>query len=362
MNEKIEINASWELYYDPSNELAYVQIRIFNSIDKVIWSSPEYNEIGFFNDNWSVDINELNISYINYTNTIYIKLISYYRIIGTPHDNIGYLKTVQVEIMKRTPFCQLIGFKDKIKFSENLTFNVEFFDPLLENNSYLSDQLVLFSISSNHSIIYQNNFTTNQFGTFQISISSPIHLILGENNLIFELKDNKIYNDTIYLYELFVERNPVLVDVITFEENLKKNENLTITLFYYYFRNNDLEPLRREDIELKILNDQDLAYASIYKTDSSGVLSIMISQDSFNVDGDNMNLRLDLIFNGTDSLKNKTFSLHLIISNTEINNGVHINFLLIFAISIPLSLISISLLYKFKKNKNKLLTEITIRY
>ncbi|MFW9864901.1 MAG: hypothetical protein ACFFEN_02295 [Candidatus Thorarchaeota archaeon] len=362
MDEKVRISASWELGYDPLSESAYVQIEIFNFIGKKIWNSSEYHMIGQFMGNWDVPIDELNNSYFNYSNTFFIKFSYYYNELGGNDGAVFYLKEIQIEVIKRIPVFQLIGFKNRIKFGERLTFNVEFFDPMVENNSHLINQHVLFRISSNYSLIFHSNFTTNELGNYEISISSPMQLSIGENHLEFELIDNEIYNNTIFSYELFVERNIIRIDVITFEETLDRNENLTITLFYYFFRNNTLIPLINQFITLEILDHQDLAYASTYKTDTSGILSINLPQNSFNFNKDVEELKLDLIFNGTDLLENLTFSLNLVLCNPVSSNKINSNLLVFFSIMILISLISLTFFYKFKKNKTKLLADITIRY
>ena len=63
IDEDIKINASWELSYDINNENSYVQVQIFNGSDIKIWISPEYDEIGFFEKNWTVNLQQLNIDF-----------------------------------------------------------------------------------------------------------------------------------------------------------------------------------------------------------------------------------------------------------------------------------------------------------
>ncbi|MFW9772596.1 MAG: hypothetical protein ACFFEO_10615, partial [Candidatus Thorarchaeota archaeon] len=220
VNENIEVNASWELDYNPINEECYIQIRIFDSSGALIWNSSKYNGIGQFTQSWSINITQLSIPFLNYSNILYIKFFSYYSSIGGS-EYTSFLETIQIEIIKRIPLCQLIGFKDHIENGENFIFQAKFIDHLFENNSYLKNQLIIFTVVSNYSIIHEKNYTTNQFGTIEIHLSSISHLNLGLNTLVFVLKNNIVYNTSKFVYQIYVEKNSVLVDVVSFDAHLK---------------------------------------------------------------------------------------------------------------------------------------------
>ena len=359
-NEIITIDAFWALNYNPLSEEAYIQVRISDEFDTVIWNSSKYYNIGNFTENWSISINSLNLTLKNYTHYLYIKFVSVYHQSGTIISDL--LETIQVKIRKRIPLCQLIGFKDHINYGESLIFQARFFDNLIENDSFLNNQLIIFLIRSNNSIIFQSNFTTNYLGIIDISISSGYHLNLGVNKLIFILVNNNVYNDSQFQYEVFLEKNPVFIDIINFKEDLGKQEDLKIKLFYYYFFNNSKNPLKNQTIDLIILNDQGTTYTQVYNTDPFGVLSIAVPYELLPSNNDSKELKLNIIFNGSLYLENKTLSLNLNINTHEVESVIQLNIILFVSISAMILLISLVILFKFKRVKKKILPEIIIRY
>ncbi len=361
-DETIKINASWTLDYNPINEEAYIQVRISDDFDTVVWNSSKYDEIGNFSKNWSVNINFLNLTLKNYTNYLYIKFVSGYHQIGTMDIISNLLETIQVKIRKRIPFCQLIGFKDQINYGDSLIFQARFFDDLVENNTFLNNQLISFLIESNNSTIFQSNFTTNYLGRIDIFISSIDHLNLGVNNLIFELEKNIVYNDSKFQYEVLLEKNPILIDVISFKEDLGNEEDLIMELFYYSFFNNTVTPLKNQEIELVILDNKNIVYSQVYTTDLLGILSVAVPYEFIHSNKNIKTLKLNLIFNGSLYLENRTLSLNLNINIQEVENVIQLNFVLFISILVIISLISLTTLFKFKNGEKKLLPDITIRY
>ena len=220
-NEIVKINASWQLDYNPINEEAYIQVKLTDEFDTILWNSSKYDGIGNYTENWSIYINQLNLTLNNYTQNLYLKFLSVYHQIGTMDIISNLLETIQIKIVKRISSCELIGFKDQITYGESLSFQARFFDNLIENNTFLNNQLIIFRICSNNTIIFQSNFTTNNLGIIDILISSIDHLDLGVNNLVLKLCNNNVFNDSIFQYEVFVEKNPVLIDIINFQEDLE---------------------------------------------------------------------------------------------------------------------------------------------
>lgn len=361
-NEVVKINASWELDYNPINEEAYIQVKLTDKFDSTLWNSSKYDGIGNYIKNWSIYINQLKLTLNNYTQSLYLKFLSVYHQIGTMDIISNLLETIQIKIIKRIPSCELIGFKDQITYGESFSFQARFFDNLIENNTFLNNQLIIFRISSNNTIMYQSNFTTNNLGIIDILISSIDHLELGVNDLILKLSNNTVFNDSIFQYEVFVEKNPVLIDVISFKEDLESWEDLIIELFYYYFFNNTLCPLKNQYIKLVILSEKNITYTQIYNTDKDGILSLTISHDLLSVNKEIKELKLDLIFNGTLYLENKTISLNLNINFNAPENGFQLNLVPFITVPAIIALISLIILVKFKKTRKKILPDITIRY
>lgn len=209
IDEDIKINASWELNYNINNEIAYVQIQIYDNFDNLIWNSSEYNQIGSYEKNWTLGIEQLNIDFTNYSNIILIKFFSFYFQIDTTNTVSTFLKTVKVRIVKRNLLCSLEGYRDHIEFGEDLIFKAKFYDESLENNLYLYNKTIMFMISFNNLMIHQHNYTTNNSGVISVSISSSAHLKVGKNFLIFSVSNHKIFNDSKFTYELVVDKTPI---------------------------------------------------------------------------------------------------------------------------------------------------------
>lgn len=361
MNEEIKVNASWQLNYDPINEKAYVQIRMYDSLtNKIVWNSSKYNVIGSFTENWSINILHLNMTMTNNTSIVFIKFFSYHWQIGIGGDN-SFLETIEVKIVKRIPLCRVTGLKERLNFGENLTLSVTFYDAIIENNTFFSNQLVWLMISSNNSKLYQHNFTTNQFGTIEIIIYSQYHLNYGVNSLQFSILNNLVYNNSIFQYQIFLEKNRVFTDLVLFKDILNRHEDLEIKLFYYFF-NNSLKPLKNESIKLVIYNNQDVIFSKIYSTDEFGILFITISLELFNFSIERNELKLILKYDGSHFLENKSVILGLNINPSTLKNGMSSNVLVFIPFLIIFSLILFFLWYKYRRVQTKMLTEIIFKY
>ena len=360
-NEEIRINASWELDYNPFNEYGYIQIHLYDSLDNLVWNSSEYDEIGQFTEEWIINITNLKIMFLNYSNIVFIRFFHYIWDGEGPIQPIPR-ETKEIIIFKRIPLCELLGFRDRIKYGEDLTFKAKFYDEFIENNSFLNNQSILFMISVNNSIIFQYNFTTNHLGIIEICISSVVHLNMGLNKFTFNFLQNKVYNDSIFQYEILLDKNPVFIDIINYNEHLAKKEDLVIQLKYYYFFNGWLIPLNNQCIELEILWNQSLIFTQIFNTDISGVLLVNIPHELLNFTGEIGDLKLNFVYNGTIYLENKTISLNININSSKAKSTLNSNVIIFTAISITSLIISLPLLYRFKKERKKMLTEITIRY
>ncbi len=76
-DENIEIVASWELLYNPVYENCFVQIKIFNSLNNLIWNSSKFYDRNICEKNFNLKISKLNISNNNLYDSYYI-YIDYY--------------------------------------------------------------------------------------------------------------------------------------------------------------------------------------------------------------------------------------------------------------------------------------------
>jgi len=362
-NENININASWELIYDLGHEISYFQVQIFDIFDNILWNSSEHHEIGYSEKNWTINIEYLNISFLNYTNTLFIKLYHFYidqNGAGGPVD--AFRGIVIVNVLKRNVMCQLIGFKNILKYGDYNFFTAKFYST--DNGSYLVNETFHFEIISNKKIFYQNNFTTNESGEISFNISTISHLNLGENNLIFNIRNDVIYNNATFSYEIFVEKLAIFVEILRFDNNLEDDHLITIKLYFYFF-NQSIKPLENQILKTIFYNNLTLEYEDEFKTNQSGFVDIEISTNNFRFKENEKKFYVDIIFNGTKYLENKTITLNFKIQNF-LSQGV---FNLFFTTNIFLFSILIILFTSIcmkvnirKRTKFKLLRDLTFRF
>ena len=359
-NEIIELNATWELDYNPFTENGYIQINIYDSLDTLIWNSSKYYEIGLFTEHWSINTSDLRTTFLNYSNNIIIVIYFYYWYGELEHPDPK--DSEEITIIKRIPLCQLIGFKERLNYGEELAFTAKFCDNTIENGSLLMHQIVSFMISFNNSIFFKDNYTTNQLGIIEMTLKSIVHLNIGLNVLIFNIMQNNIYNNTIFQYEILVEKNPVFINILNIEHLKVKEEDLVIQLYCYYFFNDSMTPLNNQSIKVEISYNQSLIFSKIYNTNVTGFLSITISQTILSFTSEFEDILLILEYNGNSFLQSNTTSLILSIDDSKGRSSQNLNVYLIVTFSILSIVIPLPLLYRLKKERKKMLTEVIIKY
>lgn len=362
-NEKININASWELIYNPSHEISHFQVQIFDIFDNILWNSSEYHEIGYSEKNWTINIEFLNISFSNYTNTLFIKLYHFYKDENAAGGSVNAFRGILiVNVLKRNVMCQLIGFKSVLKYGDYNFFTAKFYST--DNNSYLVNETFHFEIISNKKILYQNNFTTNESGEISFNISTISHLNLGENNIIFSIRNNMVYNNATFSYEIFVEKLAIFVEILRFDNNLENDHLIKIKLYFYFF-NQSIKPLKNQILKTIIYNDLILEYEDEFKTNQSGFVDIEISPNNFRFKENEKKFYIDIVFRGTKYLENKTITLNFKIQNF-LSQGVFNLFFTsnIFLFSILIILFT-SICMKVnirKRTKFKLIRDLTFKF
>jgi len=364
-DESIKINASWELNYNNNNEFAYIQIQITNLFDQFVWNSSKYNQIGTYEKNWTVSIENLNLDVINGSHLLYIKLFVFYCHKDTGSTMYNCLETIEVKVIKRNISCELIEYKDLIKIGEDISLVAKFYDQRSDFNRYLINQTVQFKTSYNDLIIHQCNYTTNISGIISIQLISVLHLKLGRNFLTFSIVDNDLYNNSDFVYEIYVEKNEPIIDVQFFNNNLKESEDLEIKLYCYYYLNQLKNPIASHKLLIKIFDNKSLTFINEYKTNKFGVLEFSVSQDCFNYNQKSHDFIIIIFLNESLYLDNKTFILNLDLYQENYSNSLSALQIRIFSFISVLIIILILLSYLIinKKSKSeKLLTELIIRY
>ncbi|MFX1420204.1 MAG: hypothetical protein ACFE9N_14915, partial [Promethearchaeota archaeon] len=360
INEDIKINASWELYYSTINEIAYIQIHILDIFDQIIWNSSKYNQIGIFIKNWTINTENLNLDFTNSSYILFIKFYLFYFQIDTSNTISTYLESLEIKIMKRNIVCELLGYNEYLKLGENLSMIAKFYDLTNEINHPLNNQTIQFMIAFNNLIIHQQNYTTNMSGAILIHLSSINHCNLGQNFLIFSVSNNQVYNDSKFIYEIFIEKNDLIIDIIKFNNNLEDSEDLEIRLYCYYYFNQSVKPLADHNLLIKIFDNNTLTFMNENKTDEFGFITILISQNSFVSNLACQEFTICIIFNGTSFLDNKTLILSLSLKDDFLETIYSFQMKFFSFISVLLIvLILLSYVIINKKGKNeKLLAEL----
>jgi len=363
-HEKIKINASWELYYDSDFEISYIRIQIIDIFDELLWNSAKYSSTGIIERNWTVNIQALNITYSNFSDVLFIKIYNYYENTEIPGEIGNSIKeTLTVNLIKKNITCQLSGFKNNLILGDSNSFSAHFSST--ETGISLINETFRLLTTFNEEIFFQTNLTTNESGEVGFNISTISHLNLGRNEVKFSMKNNVLYNDTTFTYEIYVNKIPVSIDIASFENNLEKSNLIKIQLYYYYSFNQSEKPLENENVSLLFYTNSILEYESNLRTSQSGFLNITIFPNNIIFKTTVKSIYITVIFNGTGQLENKTLSFNLNIENFSYEG---ISFLFfstnigLFSIIILLMLFIGLKAYYLQRSKFKLIKDLTFKF
>jgi hypothetical protein len=333
-----------------------------NIFDKILWNSSNYYAIGISQKNWTINIQFLNLTLANYSCKIYLKMFNYYKNFNTNEVVATYREIIAINITKREVDCELTNFKSDLIYGESNLFNAQFYS---ENSSfYLENETLQCLIRNNDDVIYQTDFTTDKEGMLSFNISTVKHLGLGRNNVSFIIKNNSHYWDTTFSYEVYVKKIPVYVEIINFVNNTEEGSLIKIQLFYFYF-NLSKKPLENENLKIIVYSSSTLEYEEMLQTNQTGYVLINILPSIFNFKESDKVLYVDVVFNGTIYIENRTISLSFQIHNYQFHrNNSSFYFVNVCLLSILTSLFtSIGLkVYKYKKAGYKLIKDITFKF
>ena len=219
-DETIQINASWELDYDPPL-YAYTSIIIFNGTYEMIWESPRYDIADNYSESWLVDIKSLGLTYENNSNTLYIRFHLY----KSPSSS-SWLETIEISIVKRNVSCELIGFENYVEYGGDLNVKTKFFNNTLHSGYYVDNQEVFFELLlQNFTAIFSNSYFTNDTGEFIILISNIRNLSKGINYLQFTITNNQFFQSEVFQFEIYFEVRPVTILDSEKDEKEKKDDS-----------------------------------------------------------------------------------------------------------------------------------------
>ncbi len=201
-NDIINMSAVWELNYDPALMNCYIQFNIYDNHEVLIWNSTKYHQTG--EGNWSIIIQNLNLSFSNNAASICVKYIINWIDFSSGISEETIIELIERDIFKRNVYCKLIDFKGKIFCGTNLDFKAQFLEVTTNSSLVITNQTINFEVFFEKEKIYYENLSTDLFGIIKVFISSD-YLNIGEYYLIFLLKTNKVYS------ECFIEQTLIVV-------------------------------------------------------------------------------------------------------------------------------------------------------
>ena len=281
------------------------------------------------------------------------------------HDVVTtYKEIITINITKREVDCELNNFKSNLVYGESNLFKAKFYSG---NTSFcLENETLQCLIRNNGEIIYQTNFTTDNDGILSFNISTVRHLGLGRNDVLFIIKNNSHYLDITFSYELYVKRITVYVEITNFVNNAEEGSMIEIQLFYYYFTTST-KPLENENLKIIVYSNSNLEYEEMLKTNQTGFVNINILPSIFNFKEGNKIFYVDVnvIFNGTSYLENRTMSLSFQIQNFQYHNNYssfyYVNICLLSILASLFTSVGLKV-YKYKKAGFKLIKDITFKF
>ncbi len=99
-DEVIHINASWDLDYDPLEEISFTKVIILNGAE-MIWNTSKNSDLGFFSKNWDFELNRWNYTLIGTSVILKICLFWYYEYILTGMSFTNTLLSKDITIRSR---------------------------------------------------------------------------------------------------------------------------------------------------------------------------------------------------------------------------------------------------------------------
>ena len=355
INDNIHINSSWELNYNPNNEISYIQIRICDVHNNIIWNSSKYYDIGIQEDNWKINIQDLGLSPFTYPHTLFLKFINFYYHIDTMNTKLIVFDTKEFEILKREITCYFYKLPEnetkKITYGESFQFNVEFYDKYIQNNTFLTNEPIFFELKLKEKVLFNNTYRIDTKGSIKVLIPASISLKPNEYSLLFLIKNFTFYNDKIFEYQIQIKKTALNINILKFNEKIRGSDDIEIRLFYYYYYNNELVPLSSLPIQLKMYSKKILKFSMECITNQSGHLFVNLSQNSLNFLKENDEFDIVLIFNGTDCLENTTVLLKLKILAPEVPKNENS---LTLWVMISLIVVSIAVIGTFSVSFNKI--------
>ena len=136
-------------------------------------------------------------------------------------------------------------------------------------------------------------------------------------------------------------------------------------LYYYYFLNQSEKPIENEKIKLVFYTNSISEYESNLMTNQSGFVNINIFPNNIIFKTTIKSIYINVIFNGTGQLENKTILINLKIENFSyqgISNLFFITNISLISTLIMLFLFISLKIYNLQRTKFKLIRDLTFKF
>ena len=260
LDETIEINATYDLYYNISTEISYVQVQIYDDLNDLLWNSSEYHALGTHQITFAVNIEDLEIHFFEDNLSLFIKFYYYFE--APPTLGSGIVKdTLEVIIQDNQPYCRIFAFNtEKETYHENETLEITAYWDLCynPNEEIFYGQIQLYDETSS---LLWNSTKLPERGVHFTSWYIPVQNLsieLDNETINLNVKFYYFYDDFTFFFQGILEEFPVYItDIVTSSGEDSPNEenpdnsipDLTISFELYY-----LIPLGAASLLLVVLN------------------------------------------------------------------------------------------------------------
>ncbi len=322
INDKILVNASWDLFYNPSNEVCYIQVFIFDINGSVIWNSTKYNEIGTFNRNWSINLLDLNLTSFIFPSTVDITFYSYYYDMIMQREITEYKEILSIEINKRTLNSKIISPYNlsalEIEYGQPLHLTLKYTDSITNDTSLIANEKVRMEIVENNEILSYYDYLINSEGLAEIILDNFEILTVGNKTLRFLIDQNKFYTKNDFNITLIIKKTTAYCELISFNPILTENGLINFTVFTFYFLNNSIRKIENETLYIELKLNDNTIYSNHITINFTGFFNVVIYDEDLSAKpNNNENMTLMIKFEGNHYLE--SFSLELDINYIKEN-------------------------------------------
>ena len=159
--ENIKVNATWETWYIPDFEYSYMQVQVIHFNDSILWLSQKYdNCCVLMTENWTINIENLNITFNETSQILFVKFYFYYVNYNTQVIISTYKESIQIEVSKSGAYNLTINSNKSLYYvNEQVNFSSSW---SLFYNESIETSYIQFELHNNTQIMWTSNqYTLN---------------------------------------------------------------------------------------------------------------------------------------------------------------------------------------------------------